>query len=409
MPNGQKVYDIRSVQSRGDWPAPPVSEDILFPFEVVDVPNLNGQSVVANAAEQMGESIAAQRLGGGFFAGGSLFAFALTMPGKAGDAKKLRENMKAVHGDRRAIPVLEGGATLEKYGMPLKEAQFLESRQFYITEVARWYGIPPHKLRDLIRATFSNIAEQKLEWHEDLLPWLIRWEQELNRKLFPANELGRFYVEHIVEGLLRADVKARFDAYGVAVDKGFMNRNQVARKENLPTLGDIGEIYTVQGAMINLESILNPVEPDEDGQATATGDDSDDNANQRSMLQDAAQGALLDALAAAAKREAAEIRTLAEEPEQFIDRLDKFYARWSGKMASILRPCERVCRAAGGQLDAASVSADHCRTAHEDLLDLSGTVTPAELRTCIEAEVAEWDKTIPGQLAATVFGGSDDE
>ena len=396
QPNGQKIYDISRVKAEGDWPRPPVEHDVLFPHEVVDVQNLNGQSVISNAREQMGEAIAAQRFGGGFFAGGSLFAFALKVPGKVGNAEKLRDNLEGVHGAKRRIAVLEGGAELEKYGMPLRDAQFIESREFHLPEIARWYGIPPHKLRDLSRATFSNIAEQKLEWHEDLLPWLIRWEQELNRKLFSRLEQQRFFVEHVVEGLLKGDIAGRYEAFSQALANGWMTRNEIRKKENLPSMGPIGDIYTVQGAMINLESIQDPA---------------DDRKEERSLLRNAARTAITEAVAGAVKREAAEVRVLAEEPDKFLGRVDKFYSRWPAKMAGILRPCGPVCRAAGTNrgFDPEAIAAEHCRTARESLLELSGQVQPAELRERVSAEVAEWKETIPAVVADTTFGGQGDE
>lgn len=408
VPNGQKVYDIKAVKGTDEWPHPPTTAPILFPFEVLDVPNLNGQSVIHNARDQLGESIAAQELGGGFFAGGSLYAFALKLTGKAGDPDKLRKNLAAVHGKRRRIPILESGADLVQYGMDLKDAQFLESRQFYITEVARWYGIPPHKLRDLIRATFSNIAEQKLEWYEDLLPWLIRWEQEMDRKLFPPG--GPFFVEHVVEGLLRGDIAARADAHSKALSAGYMTRNQVARIENLPQMGPIGDIYTVQGAMINLERLLKPDSDDENGSSVARNDKQENDQEDRSTLRYAAHTALIEAIRVAVHRETAELRVLADEPSEFLAKLDKFYARWPEKMAAAMRPCERLCRSTSVvDFDAVAVAAEHCRTAHEAILELSGEATAAELRDRISAEVAGWEETIPATLAAAIFGGLNDD
>jgi HK97 family phage portal protein len=408
-PDGRRLYDISKVEGKGDWPKPPTSSTVLFPHEVVDVPNLNGQSVIANAREQMGEAIAAQQFGGGFFAGGSLFAFAFKTPGRVGNPEKLREGLMDVHGTaRRQIPVLEGGADLVKFGMPLTDAQFIESREFHIPEIARWYGIPPHKLRDLSRATFSNIAEQKLEWHEDLLPWLIRWEQELNRKLFTPSEQGRYFVEHVVEGLLKGDTKSRYEAYVHAVNNGLMNRNEVRRRENLPDMGPIGDIFTVQGAMINLESILEPVEESAETPPVPPTDEPEEEQEERTLLREGTRTALLDALKKAVKRETAELRVLADEPDDFLDRLEKFYKRWPEKMAATIRPCQRLAEVAGVGLDSRALADEHCRTSHAALLELSGTAKPAELRKRVSAEVAEWYETIPAILAATVFeGGSD--
>ena len=406
-PNNQKVYDISRVEGKGDWPKPPTKETVLFPHETLDVPNLNGQSVITNAREQMGEAIAAQQFGGGFFAGGALYALALKLTGKAGNPEKLRENLEAIHGTaRRRIAVLEGGSELVPLGMSLEDALVIVSREFYLTEVARWYGIPPHKLRDLSRATFANIAEQKLEWYEDLLPWLIRWEQELNRKLFAPSEQGRFFVEHVVEGLLKGDIKTRYEAYVHAVNNGLMNRTEFRRRENLPDMGPIGDIFTVQGAMINLESILKPAEEPPKLLTGPPKEEADEEQEERSLLVDAAHTAFLNALEQAVKREAAELRVMAEEPGEFLDRLDKFYRRWPEKMAAMIRPCEQLGRAVNGvDIHSRAIADEHCRTAHEALLELSGKVKPAELHKRVTAEVAEWRETIPANLAATVFEG----
>jgi hypothetical protein len=129
----------------------------------------------------------------------------------------------------------------------------------------------------------------------------------------------------------------------------------------------------------------------------------------RHTIRDAAQNAVTEAIRAAIHREVAELRVMADEPAEFLAKLDKFYSRWPAKMAAILRPAAGLCQAARiADCDPQALAVEHCRTTHEAILELSGTVTAAELRDRIAAEVADWEDTIPAKLAATIFGGSND-
>src|SRR6185369_10893050 len=99
-----------------------------------------------------------------------------------------------------------GGATYVGIGIPPNEAQFLETRQFQVNEIARWFNIPPHKLAELSRSTNNNIEQQSIDYYTTtLMPWLTTWEQELCTKLIPSLEQNQQFIEHLVDGLLRGD------------------------------------------------------------------------------------------------------------------------------------------------------------------------------------------------------------
>ena len=98
--------------------------------------------------------------------------------------------------------------------------------------MARILRIPPHKLYDLVHATFSNIEHQSIEAVVDSIrPWVVRFETHLNfdPDLLPP----RNFEEFEVEGLLRGDMATRYAAYAQGIQFGFLNRNEPRRKENL--------------------------------------------------------------------------------------------------------------------------------------------------------------------------------
>jgi hypothetical protein len=130
--------------------------------------------------------------------------------------------------------ILESGMKAKAIGMSNADAQFLESRKAQVAEIARWFRVPPHMVGDLDRATFSNIEHQSIEFvTQTIRPWLVRLEQSMARDLLLESERRRgLYIQHTVEGLLRGDIKTRYEAYASAITNGWMSRNEVRSLEN---------------------------------------------------------------------------------------------------------------------------------------------------------------------------------
>ena len=91
----------------------------------------------------------------------------LEHPASLGD--KAYERLKQDWEDRHKGPmkawrpaILEEGMKWNSLTMPLKDAEFIASRKFTVNEIARWFRVPPHKIADLERATFSNIESQNI-------------------------------------------------------------------------------------------------------------------------------------------------------------------------------------------------------------------------------------------------------
>lgn len=224
-------------------------EAIVEAADMLHVPGLGhdgtvGYSVVHAARESLGLAVATEKFGATFFGNGATFGGVISYPGPKPpelSEKGYREQIEARHqGVDRAHKVLAlyNGATFSGgAGIPPEDAQFLETRKFQVTEIARWFGLPPHKLGDLDRATFSNIEQQSLEFLSDCLtPWLKRWEQELTRKLIADVDRGRYVIEHVTEGLLRGDAQGRAAFYQTMSSIGAMTINEIRQRENLPPI-----------------------------------------------------------------------------------------------------------------------------------------------------------------------------
>lgn len=139
--------------------------------------------------------------------------------------------------------------------IPNNEAQFLETRKFQIEEIARLYRVPLHMIGDLEHATFSNIEQQSLEFVKYTLdPWLVRWEQGMQKALLTDSEKGRYFIKFNVEGLLRGDYASRMQGYATARQNGWMSANDIRELEDMNAIPDDegGNLYLVNGSFTKL-------------------------------------------------------------------------------------------------------------------------------------------------------------
>ncbi len=140
--------------------------------------------------------------------------------------------------------ILEGGGQFKEITMKLTDAQFLESKRFRIEDVCRIFRIPLHLVQDLTRSTNNNIEHQSLEFIVyTMLPWFKRWEENLNLQLLSkeARRKNRYF-EFNISGLLRGDIKSRYEAYAQGRQWGWLSVNDIRRLENMNPIPN-GDIY----------------------------------------------------------------------------------------------------------------------------------------------------------------------
>ena len=231
--------------------------------DVLHIPGLGfdgliGYSPIAMAKNAVGMTLACEEYGASFFANGANPGGVLEHPGVLKDPSKVRESWNSVYrgvNNAHKIAVLEEGMKYQQIGIPPEEAQFLETRKFQINEIARLYRIPPHMIGDLDKSSFSNIEQQSLEFVKYTLdPWVIRWEQSLQRSLLLPGEKGKYFIKLNVDGLLRGDYQSRMNGYAVGRQNGWFSANDIREMENMNPIPDEegGSLYLINGAMTKL-------------------------------------------------------------------------------------------------------------------------------------------------------------
>ena len=226
------------------------------PIDVLYMPGLTfdgimGLSPVRTTAQTVAISLAAETFASSFYGNGATLGGILEHPGVMGEEAMVRfreswEKMYAGRGNANKTAILEEGMTFNQIGVEPDKAQFLETRQFQIAEVARIFGVPPHMLADLSKATFSNIEQQTISFVTySLNRWIVRFEQEYNRKIFREDEKQTHFVKINLKGLLRGDNESRTNGYVKGTTNGWLSINDVRALEDLNPIGPEGDVYRV--------------------------------------------------------------------------------------------------------------------------------------------------------------------
>lgn len=204
---------------------------------------LTGLSPIGYARETIGLGLAAQRFGSSFFDNGALPSAVIEVPEDRtlsdAAAARFRDTWHANHGgvgNAQKIGVLTGGAKLTQVSIQPNDAQFLETRQFQVPDVARIFGVPPHLIADASNSTSwgSGLAEQNLAFGQfSLRPWTERIEDGHGR-LLTTHGLPNVFVRLNLDALLRASLADRYAAYEIGTRAGIDTINECRALEDKP-------------------------------------------------------------------------------------------------------------------------------------------------------------------------------
>jgi HK97 family phage portal protein len=274
--NGQLYYQYQ--RTTDEAPTMKGSTVILRPSDVLHIPGLGfdglvGYSPIAMAKNAIGLAIATEEYGAKFFANGAAPSGVLEHPGTIKDPSRVREAWQSQFGgsaNSGKVAVLEEGMKYTPISISPEQAQFLETRKFQINEIARIFRVPPHMVGDLEKSSFSNIEQQSLEFVKYTLdPWVVRWEQSMQRTLLTPEEKKSYFVKFNVEGLLRGDYQSRMNGYATARQNGWMSANDIRELENLDRIPseEGGDLYLINGNMLPMREAgaFADISPDTDG------------------------------------------------------------------------------------------------------------------------------------------------
>lgn len=237
VPTGQQVY---------------LRQSSILHLRTFGTDGLIGKSPISLAREAVGLTMATEEFGARFFGNDSRPGGVLQTPNKLSEQarQRLKNDWEALHRGlehSHRVAVLEEGVTWQSIGIPPEDAQFLETRKFQLAEIARLFRIPPHMIADVERSTSwgTGIEQQSIGFVVyTIRPWLVRIEQAIRQQVFTSVDREQWTAEFVVDGLLRGDIKSRYDAYATARQWGWLSADEIRELENMNPLPDgMGKQY----------------------------------------------------------------------------------------------------------------------------------------------------------------------
>jgi HK97 family phage portal protein len=387
-PNGKLYY---KVMGSDGVPRPVSADNILNIVGPLPKDGMIGRGVIDYAAECIGTAIANQDFQASYYANGAVPRGVVRHPNKMPSEarQQFREEWNKIHGgggNYGKLAILWEGMEYTSISDSAAESQLIEKMNFSIGDVARWYDLPPHVIRDLTRSTNNNIeSEQRSLVIDSYGPRLARVEKSLRRQLLSREQkASQFYIKFNVDALLRGDPEKRVDVQNKRLLHAHITLNDIMRQEDMallpPEIGDVRFFplnHTTVDKAIEQEVPTDgdPIPGDPSGSDTPDdmqpGRPPERSDQPKTETRDAIVEACEAVVSANLRRmmgvEANAVQRLAKKPSEFLKSLDEFYAGHEERLREALTPSLHALSVAGGVI--AVQPEDWCAESRKQLLD----------------------------------------
>jgi HK97 family phage portal protein len=227
-----------------------IAENKTLPMRMVhhvkafSMDGFQGLSPLQTSADAIGLSIAVEEHASKVFSNGTTLSGVIERPNdtKAISTQSGIDNVVnsfvGKHSGLRnmfSVAMLQEGMTYKQMAMNNDQAQLVEARRMSVADMSRLYGIPLSMLSESAGESYKSIEQQSLNYVIfGLMPWLKRWESAMRRDLLLPSERKKYFIEFNVAGLIRGDLKTRYEAYALGRQWGWLCVNDIRRLENLP-------------------------------------------------------------------------------------------------------------------------------------------------------------------------------
>ena len=234
----------------------------IFHIRGLGFDGVQGKSVLTVARESIGAALAMQEYGSTIFKTGGSKRIALKHqkfikdPDSRKNIRESWENTYSGASNSHKVAIIDGGFDIQEVGMNPEDALFISSREFSVNEIARYFGLIMDLLATDKNPTYASAEQRAIDFIKyTMTPWLVTWESETNRKLFPDYEKGRYYSKFSIGGLLRGDAAARTKYYRDMFYIGALSRDEVRKLEDMNNIAG-GEKYYLQSNMTEADKLM---------------------------------------------------------------------------------------------------------------------------------------------------------
>lgn len=257
---GEKVYVVRDLGA-------------VRPENMLVLRNLHGKSPVRLHAENLGLALAATEWGSKYFANGGQMTGVLSTdaPLKPEQRQKLFEMWQQQKKNGPGTRLLPFGMKYSPISLSSSDAQVMETRKFQATTICQIFDVPPVLVHVESNVTYNNTEQQQLIFARSLMPWVVRIQQEIEKKLLMPFERDVYAAEIKVENLHKADLKAQADFYHSMLEDGVMSIDEVREKLGMnPTGLPSAQVGSIQLNKISLNEFQNYSQKLSNEQTTGT-------------------------------------------------------------------------------------------------------------------------------------------
>ena len=359
-------------------------EDQVFVLDGLTLDEKWGLSIVQFARNSVGRAVAAEQYNDDFFRNHGIPSGFFEHPGEMSDdaIRKFMRRMAAMHGrgNRHKFGLLEEGMGFKNTGTSPKDAMMIEALQWGVKDVARFTGVPLHKLADDARTGYNTTeAENQAFVDSTLGSWMTKLCKEANAKLFsrsgpnvtpddnrqpmatrprepvPTGRQVRYITEFDIDRYVRANTKDRFDGYSVAVQNGIMTPNEARQRENLNPLPGGDELWRPlnMATVTQHDEMLVKDEPEPEPEEQPVNEEPQEDEqppqDNRSLL--AAHDVAHDALLRMSKRISKAADRAARKPNEFLAFVNNLESDHESIIRDGLRPILGLAQSLGGNGD----------------------------------------------------------
>ena len=229
-------------------------KELVEPCDMLHIKNFSydgvvGVSTLTHARQTLDISTANEEATANYFSAGQKVTGVLTCEGARPTEEQVKDIYKRWEEHTRkqgGLQVIPASMKYQAISINPKDSQMLESRQFQVIDICRFFSVSPVKAFDLSKSSYSTVEATQLQFLTDTaMAWISRFEQELNRKLLTPSERGKYIIELDTTVLLRTDKKAQAEYWREMFNVGAATPNEIRQKSNLPRI-DGGDDAFVQ-------------------------------------------------------------------------------------------------------------------------------------------------------------------
>ena len=227
-----------------------ISPDDMIHVKALGPSIKTGKSIIQHHAETIGLGLDARKFASGFFGGNARPAGILSVKTQLNSnswdnfKKMWQQAQEKLRSEENKTILLPAELDYRALTVSPVDTELLSMMKLNRSEIAGIFNVPAHMINDLEKATFSNISEQTIQFiRYSVMPWVVNWEQELNRKIFTeAERKAGYFVKFNLAGIMRGTAGERATFYHNAITDGWMSRNEARQLEDMNPVKGLDEM-----------------------------------------------------------------------------------------------------------------------------------------------------------------------